>query len=359
MSQDYGIDNEGTGFDFDDEEDIEKVFNRVSQAADPGEDNDDSHLAYVYDNQSNDEYTEEKDDTPSSISTVDEHVEFEAPVEADDSRSNNSWEVVNQDDSSQLVHEVPTYDDSIDAASDDNYEAHEEFIVDDSTSANESEENISHETLSPENRRVYNSDSSYAGEGDLPETQPKRYGTHSSGTPVESYSASTPSPTPQDNVAPLTTPVASSRRFNIPTEKEDIAHAERVIKIIDVYRGLSNQNVVAQLIYNENEVDHKDEASLVVKALRADPVLSEMMTALREAALEKDRVERVFYILRLERHLLNYLGDFLTTIVGAEFTDKNDQIGYSKQIETVIEGLDSKIVQIVADAQSVLAAAHE
>lgn len=353
MSQDYGIDNEGTGFGFDDDEDMEQLFKAAANAAEPGDDTNDSHLSYVYDDNSSPNEQVSSDDEQDIKHNVSE---------------SEAWHVVPDEEyveSEVIVHEVPTYDDNVQEITneEDSYEKHEDFVVD-----KESEYQAEEENTYSNDRRIYSNspsveieEHSYEEEKQAP-VQPKRYGTHRSAVSADPK-PSTPEPIVEQANSSIAetqdSTVKQQRRFNIPTEAEDIAHAQKVIRILDVYRGLNSQNMVAQLIYNDNEVDHTDEARLVVQVLRADPILSEMMTALREAALEKDRVERVFYVLRLDTHILNYLGDFLTTIVGAEFDNSNDQIGFAKEIETVINELDSKIVQIVADAQSVLSASQE
>lgn len=365
MSQDFGIDNEGTGFDFDDdEEDIESMFKHASNAAETGEDDEDSHLKYIFDEQSNDR---------SSQSVEQETVEPEEVQEEIAQEDTDAWRVAEPEVASEyeeIQHDVPTYDDTVEepVSEQSSYEDFENFEV----AENPTQVYVDNTVYTQEPRveeypepsaeaaaqRIYTTSGNVEKEETV--SEPQRYGVDtrsSTNEPVQTRyepSASTANAHASANPAPST-----GRRINLPSEREEIAHVNKVINILNVYRKLSNKNAVAQLVYNQAEVDETDEASLVVKVLRAEPIQSETMTVLREAALQKDRVERVFYILRLERHLLEYLGVFLTTIVGAEFSNTQDQISFAKEIEQVIESLESGIVQIVAEAQSVLSAAHE
>ena len=365
MSQDFGIDNEGTGFDFDDdEEDIESMFKHASNAAETGEDDEDSHLKYIFDEQSNDR---------SSQSVEQETVEPEEVQEEIAQEDTDAWRVAEPEVASEyeeIQHDVPTYDDTVEepVSEQSSYEDFENFEV----AENPTQVYVDNTVYTQEPRveeypepsaeaaaqRIYTTSGNVEKEETV--SEPQRYGVDtrsSTNEPVQTRyepSASTANAHASANPAPST-----GRRINLPSEREEIAHVNKVINILNVYRKLSNKNAVAQLVYSQAEVDETDEASLVVKVLRAEPIQSETMTVLREAALQKDRVERVFYILRLERHLLEYLGVLLTTIVGAEFSNTQDQISFAKEIEQVIESLESGIVQIVAEAQSVLSAAHE
>lgn len=166
-------------------------------------------------------------------------------------------------------------------------------------------------------------------------------------------------PTPAD-IRPTVKPIEESkqRRMNIRTDKEDIAEAKKIINILDTYRKLQSEtkNVVSQFIC-EDEDDLQDESILVVRTLRAEPMLYNTMTALRESASETDRVERVFYVLRLENDVLYDLGELVGTLIESEIENRENKIEYSKKLEEAINGLDRKIIDYVSATQSVLAAA--
>ena len=328
MSQDFGINNPGSGFDFDDEEeDLEAMFNRANEGEETSDD--DNHLAYIYDdlpaqNQSNQQEEESAD---------------------------NAWEVMPQEEAAQetISDSIPTYDETTKVPDNTDYHNFEEYKApyeEETSQSYEAEQNqpVS-STLQP----------SYEEEKVEQEQRiPSHYNSGHS-----SYSAPSASkPVAVENKEPAYSQ-NSSKKFNIPTEKDDIESVRKTIRILDAYRKLNSKTIVAQLIYNENDVDPQDEAALVVRVLRADPMLGRMMTVLRESASEKDRVERVFYILNTDENVLRYLGNFLETVSDVNFDQSQDHIAFAKEVERTIEGLDSKIVQHVADAQSVLVAAED
>ena len=118
------------------------------------------------------------------------------------------------------------------------------------------------------------------------------------------------------------------------------------------------KNIVAQFVYNDNDVDITDEAQIVVKVLNADEMLAKTMTNLKETASQKDRVERVFYILRLEQNELKTLGSLVSTLTENNINSASDNIGFARELEAAIEKLDPKIIQYVAATESVLKAAR-
>ena len=113
--------------------------------------------------------------------------------------------------------------------------------------------------------------------------------------------------------------------------------------------------MVIQFIDVEN-VD--DEAKVVVRALNADPMLGKTMEALRDSASERERVERVFYILRLSNDVLHSLGNLVTALTGKNFTDNADQLTYAKELEESINELDKQIIEYIVATQNVLKAAQ-
>ena len=153
-------------------------------------------------------------------------------------------------------------------------------------------------------------------------------------------------------------PFARNRPI-IRKESEMVSDVSQVIKVLDVYRGLSAEvkNVVVQFVYSDNSADPSDEATLVVKVINADEMLGKTMTNLRESAEQTDRVERAFYILRLKDKELSSLGALVSTLTGEELNGHSDRIGFSKQIEASVDTLDSKIVQFVTATELVLNAA--
>lgn len=178
-------------------------------------------------------------------------------------------------------------------------------------------------------------------------------------TPEPVYEEPVISAPPVQEYTP-TTPSFTAHRPVIRKETDLIDEAARVIRVLDVYRKLTDdvKNVVAQFVYNDNEVDISDEATLVVKVINAEDMLGKTMTNLKESAAQKDRVERAFYILRLAEDELASLGALVSTLTETEISGIHDRIGFSKQVESAVDTLDPKIIQYVTATESVLNAAN-
>lgn len=165
-----------------------------------------------------------------------------------------------------------------------------------------------------------------------------------------------PEPEPMVSPEPLRAPARVSMR----SEADDITEAGRVIRVLDTYRSLNSdtRSVVSQFIHNDNSHDPNDEALLVVRTLRADPMLAKCMRALGDSTTEKDRVKRVFYILRLPTDVLHSLGELVSMLSDSDLGNRNDQLAYAQSLENQVEGLDSKTIEYVKATQSVLDAAE-
>lgn len=212
-----------------------------------------------------------------------------------------------------------------------------------------------------------------------PQHEEHQYGSNKHVAPPSEYehhqetTVSAPSPAPA-NVEPVqstyqepTTNFSNEpensftpHRPIIRKEAEMIEETKKIIRVLDVYREFSDdvKNIVAQFIYNDNDVDITDEAQIVVKVLNADEMLAKTMTNLKETASQKDRVERVFYILRLEQNELTTLGSLVSTLTENNINSASDNIGFARELEAAIEKLDPKIIQYVVATESVLKAAH-
>lgn len=151
----------------------------------------------------------------------------------------------------------------------------------------------------------------------------------------------------------------SSRRINIPTEADEISLAGKVIRIIDAYRKLNQEvrSVASQFITGGSEIIN-DEATLAIKVINADPMLSVTMKALREAK-DLDPVERVFFVIDLEEDVLHSLGGLVGVFVGKTFDDTLDKIKYSRVVVSEIGELDERAINYVESTESILAAADE
>jgi len=313
MSQDFGIDNEGQGFDFDDDDetDLDKLLDIAGRTSD-ADDDDDSVLFF------NDDKKEEP----------------QTPVYETTSRVQDNNE---SDDSSVEV--------------EDNYDDVEEVVV---------ETRPEPVAYTPEPDNSYQEIQRQEPEpAETPQARERE-------TEVQQQyvaSVSQPEPAVQEysyNNYETSRPSPSIRKVAIKSEAEEIRETRKVIKILDTYRNLQSdaRNIVSQFLDND---DMDDESTLVVKVLRADPMFAKTMAALKDSASQDDRVERVFYILRLNTEVLHNLGKLVGTLTDEEeeIPGIGDSIEYSKNVEEAINGIDKKIIGYVSATQSVLAAAED
>lgn len=171
--------------------------------------------------------------------------------------------------------------------------------------------------------------------------------------------APTPTPPPVKHSAGSEYSQPSSRRISIPSESEEIALAGKVIRILDAYRKLSPevQSVASQFITSGSEVI-EDEATLVVKVINSDPMLSITMRSLREAK-DLDPVERVFFVISLEDEVLHSLGGLTSVFNGTTLDPNQNRISYSRALVHEIEKLEGRAVNYVESTESILAAADK
>lgn len=312
MSQDFGIDNEGQGFDFDDDEtDLEALLDKASKGAEY--EGDDDSVLFFNNDQSKTEQRKEEPTQQEEYSNDDESFVFD---NNSDNEQVDELVVENYATNNDATVAEPEVDNSsITSPEPEPVKAEPEFVA----------------PVQREPEPVYE--------------QPTQQEQVVQAPPVQQENA---------NVAQFN---PSKRPIVVKTEAEEIKDATKVINILDTYRDLppESRSAVSQFVDND---DYTDEPSLVVKVLRADPILSQTMTALKDSAAETDRVERVFYILKLDTNLLYNLGSLVSTLVESEVEGRNDKIEYSKNIEATINTLDKKIIDYVAATKEVLAAAE-
>lgn len=146
-------------------------------------------------------------------------------------------------------------------------------------------------------------------------------------------------------------------------ESDQIADADRVIRVLDAYRALTaiEKSVAAQFVLNSTDVDTSNEPEIVVKVINSDAMLSITMKNIREMASEKDRVERVFMVLRLPDDQLDSLGEIIQSVSDSKFetTLRSDRIGFAKEVEAAIDSLENDIVSYISATEGVLAAASD
>lgn len=146
-------------------------------------------------------------------------------------------------------------------------------------------------------------------------------------------------------------------------ESDQIADADRVIRVLDAYRALTaiEKSVAAQFVLNSTDVDTSNEPEIVVKVINSDAMLGITMKNIREMASEKNRVERVFMVLRLPDDQLDSLGEIIQSVSDSKFetTLRSDRIGFAKEVEAAIDSLENDIVSYISATEGVLAAASD
>ena len=136
-----------------------------------------------------------------------------------------------------------------------------------------------------------------------------------------------------------------------------------MIRVLDAYRALTaiEKSVAAQFVLNSTDVDTSNEPEIVVKVINSDVMLGITMKNIREMASEKDRVERVFMVLRLPDDQLDSLGEIIQSVSDSKFetTLRSDRIGFAKEVEAAIDSLENDIVAYISATEGVLAAASD
>ena len=200
------------------------------------------------------------------------------------------------------------------------------------------------------------------------DTEPETYGDQQYvNSPAEPEQFEQPS-VPVGNESPTVNESSSSASsvkpgIHFKRESDQIADADRVIRVLDAYRALTaiEKSVAAQFVLNSTDVDTSNEPEIVVKVINSDAMLGITMKNIREMASEKDRVERVFMVLRLPDDQLDSLGEIIQSVSDSKFetTLRSDRIGFAKEVEAAIDSLENDIVSYISATEGVLAAASD
>lgn len=200
------------------------------------------------------------------------------------------------------------------------------------------------------------------------DTEPETYGNQQYvNSPAEPEQFAQPL-VPDGNESPTVNESSSSASsvkpgIHFKRESDQIADADRVIRVLDAYRALtaSEKSVAAQFVLNSTDVDTSNEPEIVVKVINSDAMLGITMKNIREMASEKDRVERVFMVLRLPDDQLDSLGEIIQSVSDSKFetTLRSDRIGFAKEVEAAIDSLENDIVSYISATEGVLAAASD
>lgn len=200
------------------------------------------------------------------------------------------------------------------------------------------------------------------------DTEPETYGNQQYvNSPAEPEQFAQPL-VPAGNESPTVNESSSSASsvkpgIHFKREYDQIADADRVIRVLDAYRALTaiEKSVAAQFVLNSTDVDTSNEPEIVVKVINSDAMLGITMKNIREMASEKDRVERVFMVLRLPDDQLDSLGEIIQSVSDSKFetTLRSDRIGFAKEVEAAIDSLENDIVSYISATEGVLAAASD
>lgn len=200
------------------------------------------------------------------------------------------------------------------------------------------------------------------------DTEPETYGNQQYvNSPAEPEQFAQPL-VPAGNESPTVNESSSSASsvkpgIHFKRESDQIADADRVIRVLDAYRALTaiEKSVAAQFVLNSTDVDTSNEPEIVVKVINSDAMLGITMKNIREMASEKDRVERVFMVLRLPDDQLDSLGEIIQFVSDSKFetTLRSDRIGFAKEVEAAIDSLENDIVSYISATEGVLAAASD
>lgn len=200
------------------------------------------------------------------------------------------------------------------------------------------------------------------------DTEPETYGDQQYvNSPAEPEQFAQPL-VPAGNESPTVNESSSSASsvkpgIHFKRESDQIADADRVIRVLDAYRALTaiEKSVAAQFVLNSTDVDTSNEPEIVVKVINSDAMLGITMKNIREMASEKDRVERVFMVLRLPDDQLDSLGEIIQSVSDSKFetTLRSDRIGFAKEVEAAIDSLENDIVSYISATEGVLAAASD
>lgn len=344
MSKDFGIDNNEGGFELDETPSIEELMD----LARTGEVIEGISEIDFFENEEEPEEIQEPE--PQGIESIDfedsNSNNFEVSFEADpvtDNPSYNQWEDTTQYEPNQ---EVESFDNNLN-------EFDNSFEEDDLSSILEKENDPILEEYTPQF-----TEESVKEEIRLAEFEQNLPRPEEEIKPVPGYGVSTEQDSGRHESKQ--NDEKSFAKVSIRKESEYVEETQRIIAALDTYREIDKESraIVSQFIHNDSDADPEDEATLVVKALRADPMLEKTMVALQEAATEKDRVQRVFYVLELPQDVLYSLGDLVGTFIGEEISQSLEKIPFSRLVENGINGLDEKIISYVSATRNVLEAAR-
>lgn len=379
MTQDYGIDNSGSGFDIDDDsDDIMAMLDRASSKSDSNEYDDsvllnshknndetffDEDHEHVINNNNNDYDDNYQNDYQNNYETNSQNDE----IDFDDFSDNNDTQNYYDDNNENQIDYNDLVGDNDKNIDYDDYNNTEDAVENENIDTSEHDDNVSeYERLinGQNNDSNYNDNNDSNYNDNVEPTQTENVAEeiveeeHIKEPPIQENNSNKNQYYDNSKDKDTVNNYAAPKKVFMRTDAEDIRETKRIVNVLDTFRALDSEkkNVVSQFIMKDND-DLDDESVLIVRTLHANPMLFKTMKALGESAGEKDRVERVFYILQLDDDVLYSLGELVSSLLEQEILHKNNRIKYSKDLEEKINTLDDKVVDYVSATQDVLSAA--
>lgn len=160
-------------------------------------------------------------------------------------------------------------------------------------------------------------------------------------------------------LSPPSAPPQSTSSFasgmKIPRAGDQIPEVQRIIAILDVYRGLPsmNRNVVNMFLTRGKDVS--SEAEAVVHVLNADKLLIDSIKALHDAK-KIEPVKRVFFLLKLPENVFASMKTLLSIFSAEVKTSPSNRLDYAEELVFAIDKLEDDIIKHIDATESVLTA---
>lgn len=154
-------------------------------------------------------------------------------------------------------------------------------------------------------------------------------------------------------------PSAPARdKMHIPSAEDELRRINLVLAIADACRSLSkdDRDIVGQFLTQGEEV--KTEGELVLQVLTSSPTVRTGIKHIKQAKA-LDAVERAFYVIELTDSDLYNVGDLIAIFSDEEPNRSSSRTQYARQLVKCIEQLDTMRMQYIEAIQSVLAVLEE
>lgn len=320
MSNDFNLDNEGSGFNLDDDSDIDAMMNQASQGEDDRENGSEisgpgtpgGHALNLDDLQDHGDSEQDQHISTPAMEVTRDHVEEQHQVIAPEPEQ----------------HVVPVEEEHDPMAS--------------------------------------------FGATMLPPEEPEPEATvEPEPAPEPIFVAPEPEPAPMPEQQPESTPVqptvesreevpmeATSRprnQIHVPSGADELKRIHLIVGILDACRSLNStdREIVGKFLAQDDEANLSED-ELVYSVLTSSPSVRTGIRQIKEAKALVD-VERAFYVIELRDTDLYNMGQ-LISIFSEEEPDRNaSRTQYARQLVRCVDQLDATLMQYVEAIQSVLA----